>query len=161
MKGHAWEDIRPAVPTVETYIVPKQAFEALDDAAARDYTEFRSHILTNAVASGSSASSRDAADYAIVTFVMDRMQPDDKFELRISDVKEGPQGFTEDSQYVVHDNGWVTAVIVGKFSLTEDNAFWIKTVYAPKQEKGGFYELLNTEDVIGLYNSANPVSPDS
>ncbi|MCF8466703.1 MAG: hypothetical protein K9G33_04820 [Sneathiella sp.] len=157
LKGHDWAYIRAEAPLAETYIVPTAAIEALDEKTARNYTAFRSHILTNAVVAGDPKASKDMGDYTIVTFVMDHLIAGDKFELRLSDVKEGTEGFTEDSRYIVHDNGWVTGIVPGKFSLAGDKAFWVKAVYTPKKkEDGGFFSgLLNTGQLIGLFNTAN------
>jgi len=155
LKGFDWDYIRAAAPGAETYIIPTEALAALDEKTAKDYTDFRSHILTNAVSTGDNATSVQNEDYSIVTFVMDRLLVDDKFELRISDVEDGNEGYTEDSRYIVHDGGWVTAVIPGKFSLSDEKAFWIKAVYMPKTEKKGFLGFLTNEELIGLFSTAN------
>jgi hypothetical protein len=157
LKGHKWGYARPEIPAVETYVVPLATLEELDEKSARDYATFRSHILANAVVTGNPAASGEMADYSIVTFMMDRILEGDKFEVRISAVKDSPDGFHDDSRYILHDNGWVTGIVPGKFSLAGNKSFWVKAVYTPKQkEEGGFFSnLLTNEKLIGLYNTAN------
>lgn len=156
LKGHQWGYSRAEIPAIETYIVPLASIEELSEASTRDYTTFRSHILASAVVTGTPVSD-EIANYSIVTFVMDRILAGDKFEVRISAVKDGTDGFAEDSRYILHDNGWVTGIVPGRFSLAEDKSFWVKAVYTPKQkEDGGFFgNLLTNEKLIGLYNTAN------
>ncbi|WP_288902516.1 hypothetical protein [uncultured Sneathiella sp.] len=157
LKGHQWGYARAEVPVVETYIVPLNAMEELDEARARDYGTFRSHILSHAVSTGDPAVSGNMEDYSVVTFVMDRILEGDKFEVRISAVKDSTEGFADDSRYVLHDNGWVTGIVPGRFSLAPDKSFWVKAVFTPKEkEDGGFFsKLLTNEKLIGLYNTAN------
>ncbi|MEX1035355.1 MAG: hypothetical protein WDZ54_05325 [Sneathiella sp.] len=163
LQGHQWGYMRAESPLVETYIVPTAAIEEMSEEGVRDYMTFRSHILTNAVATGDPSASKDMAEYTIVTFFMDRILNGDKVQLRLSEVKDGPEGFADDSRYVVHGNGWVTGIVPGKFSLAPDKAFWVKAVFIPKKkEADGFFSgLLTNEKLIGLYNTANLTEPAS
>ncbi|MZR32081.1 hypothetical protein [Sneathiella litorea] len=157
LKGHQWGYSRAETPAVETYIVRTAAIEELDEASVRDYQTFRSHILSNAAPTGDPTASADIADYTVVTFVMDRILDGDKFEVRLSAVKDGTEGFPDASRYILHDNGWVTGIVPGRFSLAGEKSFWVKAVYTPKEEEdGGFFgKLLTNERLIGLYNTAN------
>lgn len=157
LKGHQWGYARAETPKVETYIIPLAALEELDEASVRDYTTLRRHVLSNAVLTGDPSTRGDTAEYTIVTFLMDRILEGDKFEIRTSAVKGGTDGFSGDSRYVLHDNGWVTGIVPGRFSLAADKSFWVKAVYTPKEEEeGGFFsKLLTNEKLIGLYNTAN------
>ncbi|MEH6547596.1 MAG: hypothetical protein V7701_14255 [Sneathiella sp.] len=146
LKGHAWEYAPSILPVTETYVVAAADFDALDAEKAKIYSDFRSHVLTNAIDVGNLGNAPKRGDFVIVTFMMDKIQADDSFELAISDVKEGPDGFADDSQYILHDNGWVTGVVPGTFSLTANEAFWIKAVYTTAG---------SSKRVIGLFNTAN------
>ncbi|WP_339717565.1 hypothetical protein, partial [uncultured Sneathiella sp.] len=140
LKGHQWGYMRAESPLVETYIVPTSAIEEMSKEGVRNYTAFRRHILLNAMSAGSPDAPGDMAEYTIVTFFMDHLLHGDKVELRISEVKDGPEGFHDDSRYIVHDNGWVTGIVPGKFSLAADKAFWVKAVFIPqKKENEGFF----------------------
>ena len=142
LKGHQWGYMRAESPLVETYIVPTSAIEEMSKEGVRNYTAFRRHILLNAMSAGSPDAPGDMAEYTIVTFFMDHH---------------------DDSRYIVHDNGWVTGIVPGKFSLAADKAFWVKAVFIPqKKENEGFFSgLLTSEKVIGLYNTANLSGPPS
>lgn len=165
LKGHSWDYIRSVAPGVDTYVVPTETLEALDLEKAKDYATFRGHVLENAVKTGGEADV-GKKNYTIVTFILDKILEGDKVEVSISDVKEGNEGYTEQTRYVVHDNGWVSAAIPGNFSLGTEEAFWIKAVYTPKKkEEGGLLGFLDTGTLIGLFNTANltvsSVSPDT
>ena len=156
LMGHQWGYMRAEFPVAESYIVPIAAIEQMTEAEVRDYPTFRSHILTHAVTAGDPNAPQDMAEYSIVTFFMDRLLDGDKVQLRISEVKDGPEGYSDDSRYIVHGNGWVTGIVPGKFSLAPDKAFWVKAVFIPKKKEDGFFSgLLTSEKVIGLYNTAN------
>jgi hypothetical protein len=152
LKGHGWEYIPSALPVTETYIVEAATFDGLDVNAARNYTDFRAYVLTNAIDVNGQGNSGKQGNFVIVTFLMNKLQTDDSFELRISDVENGPDGFSDDSRYIQHDNGWVTGVIPGNFSLSAKNSFWIKAVYGPAD---------GNKRVIGLFNTANLNAPAS
>jgi hypothetical protein len=154
LKGHSWDYIRSAAPGVDTYVVPTETLEALDLDQARDYATFRGHVLENAVKTGDGAAV-GKKNYTIVTFILDKILEEDKVEVSISDVKEGNEGFKDDTRYVLHDNGWVTAAIPGNFSLGTDEAFWIKSVYIPKKKDESLLGFLDTGILIGLFNTAN------
>ncbi len=162
LMGHKWGYARAAVPGTETYLISVATLKSLDDATTRDYMAFRKHILSNSIQPGTSAEYAPSADYAIVTFVMDRLQEGDAFELRISDVKRGlkvlrdpVEGFSEDSRYIVHDTGWVTGVVAGNFSLGAGKAFFIKAVYIPNEDEDSIITFANREQLIGMFNTAN------
>ncbi|MCR9213083.1 MAG: hypothetical protein NXI13_05155 [Proteobacteria bacterium] len=162
LRGHDWGYIRSISPGLETYIIPAEALKTLNEKTARDYIAFRKAILSNSINPGSSSEYAPSADYAIVTFVLDRLQEGDKFELRISDVKKGlkvlrdpVEGFSEDSRYIVHDNGWVTGVVAGNFSLGAGKAFFIKAIYTPKEDEGAVITFAKGEQLIGMFNTAN------
>ncbi|MAZ02169.1 MAG: hypothetical protein CMN56_03435 [Sneathiella sp.] len=163
LQGHQWGYMRAENPLVETYIVPTAAIEKMGEDGVRDYTTLRTQVLLNAVAAGAPGASEDMSDLTIVTFFMDHLLHGDKVELRISDVKDGPEGYHDDSRYILHDNGWVTGIVPGQFSLAAENAFWVKAVFIPKKrENDGFFGgLLSSEQVIGLYNTANLTTPAS
>jgi hypothetical protein len=161
LKGYDWAYIRSAFPSVETYIVEAETLKPLDKETALDYASFRAHILSNAVSTGGNADTLVENNYSIVTFVADRLLEGDKFETRISDVKDGTDGYTEDSRYIVHDNGWVTSIVTGRFSLRPNTSFWIKAVYTPKPENEGLLGLINNETLIGLFNTADLADPFS
>ena len=117
LKGHKWAYMRAEFPVAETFIVPTAAIEELGEDGVSDYTTFRTHVMLSALQAGDPNASQDMSDYTIVTFFLDRLLHGDKVELRLSDVKDGPEGFADDSRYIVHGNGWVTGIVPGKFSL--------------------------------------------
>jgi len=85
-------------------------------------------------------------DYAIVVFLLDRVSPSAKFEVKLSDKKSSPDGFSGASRYL-NDADWRMGVVAGKFALDTVKLF-VKAVVTPGSEQG---VLSRQPEVTGLY----------
>ncbi len=85
-------------------------------------------------------------DYAIVVFLLDRISPSAKFEVKLSDKRSSPEGFAGASRYL-NDGDWRMGVVAGKFALDTVKLF-VKAVVTPGAEQG---VLSRQPEVIGLY----------
>ncbi len=85
-------------------------------------------------------------DYAIVVFLLDRVSPSAKFEVKLSDKPSSPDGFAGASRYL-NDGDWRLGVVAGKFAL-ETVKLFVKAVVTPGTEQGA---LSRQPEVTGLY----------
>jgi hypothetical protein len=85
-------------------------------------------------------------DYAIVVFLLDRVSPSAKFEVKLSDKRTSPDGFAGASRYL-NDGDWRMGVVAGKFALDTVKLF-VKAVVTPGTEQG---VLSRQPEVTGLY----------
>ncbi len=152
LKSGHWRQIAPSDPRTELYIVP---LAILDDFTGNnsDYFAFHSFVQKNAISlEGSNPQDKKESDYAIFVFLKDLLLPDDQFFVKISDVRDGTDGYGDLTSYQLFDDGWVAAMIKGRFTLSDDLGFWIKAVYVPKNANAR---------IIGLYSADLQQMPSS
>lgn len=88
-------------------------------------------------------------DYAIVVFLLEQISPSAKFEVKLSDKRSSPDGFSGASRYL-NDGDWRMGIVSGKFALDTVNLF-VKAVITPGTEQG---VLSRQPEVVGLYDLA-------
>lgn len=86
-------------------------------------------------------------DYAIVVFLLDRISPSARFEVKLSDKPSSPEGFAGASRYL-NDGDWRMGVVAGKFAL-DTVKLYVKAVITPGTEQG---VLARQPEVVGLYD---------
>lgn len=139
-----WSRVAPVDPRTEFYILPMQAASRIVERTPNFIDLYRAVKASAIPMSGSKAVEVAENEYSIIVFLMDEVLPGDRFAVKISDFKEGHQGFGEISQYLDFKDGWSAAIVNGRFRLTAETAFWVKAAYT---KKGGLTRI------IGLYNT--------
>ena len=88
-------------------------------------------------------------EYVIFVFLLDRISPSAKLEVKISDDPESMYGYKESTKHI-DMNGWRVALLAGRFILFdngEDPDLFVKAVFTPGKEAG----FIRTPKLVGLY----------
>jgi hypothetical protein len=88
-------------------------------------------------------------EYVIFVFLLDRISPSSKLEVKISDEKNGIRGYTKSTRYIDF-NGWRVALLSGQFILFYNrgtNPLYVKAVFSPGREVGA----IRIPQLVGLY----------
>ena len=136
------------------YVVPGAALEA-GLAEAKGYGDRYGAVRKSAIDMRSLASVSAPAERAIVVFFEDRLPAGDRVSVGISDSEKGLGSFTDSTRYIAFKDGWVVAVIPGRFAIGPQQAFWVKAVHEPAAGKGG------KPDLVGLFSTDPTLAPTS
>jgi hypothetical protein len=141
------------------YVVPAKALKA-GLPKAKDYGDLYRLIRTSATPlrlPATTAPAPGAAERVIVVLFEDRLPNGDKVQVGISDVREGAASYTGATQYLVFKDGWVVAMIPGRFALGAQEAFWVKAVHTPAAGADGGAK----PGLVGLFSTDPAAVPAS
>ena len=104
-----------------------------------------------------SAETDDSEEYAAFVFLLDRISPSAKLEVKVSADKTSVYGYKKATRYLDF-NGWRVGILTGQFSLSgrgQSEPLYIKAVFMPGKEVGkirptkliGRYAIHNTESI--------------
>jgi len=138
-------------PEPMMFVVPAEALPQGTHAFPDTYMELLRYVGKRAVDSTKPASPpREKADYLIFVFLLDRIAPSSKFEVKVSDTSSGTQGYKAASRYIDF-NGWRVALLPGRFVLFDDlekERLYVKAVFTPGTEVSA---LKRAPRLVGLY----------
>ena len=80
--------------------------------------------------------SPEKSEYTIFVFLLDRISPSSKLEVKISNEKTGIRGYKESTMYIDF-NGWRVALLSGRFTLFDPegtNPLYVKAILTPGQQ---------------------------
>ncbi len=151
MERASWSPAFSAFPKVVMHVLPSTSIKDIVTAAGDSYRNFYSAVQKAAVRlNDPKAVPKEPRDYVIVVTLKDRIAPDAKFDVQISNSKQGAKGYKEATRYRRYDDGWVVALVSGRFALTSDTAFWTKAVFTPGTDVP---KAKRSERVIGLFST--------
>jgi hypothetical protein len=138
-------------PEPMMFVVPGGALPQGIDAFPNTYLKLLRFVGERAVDSTRPASvPREKADYVIFVFLLDRIAPSSKFEVKVSDTSSGTQGYKAATRYIDF-NGWRVALLPGRFILFDDQEaepLYVKAVFTPGTEVSS---LKRAPRLVGLY----------
>ncbi len=141
------------------YVVPGAAMEA-GLPKVHSYGDLYRLVRTSATPLRLPATAAPApgpSDRVIVVLFEDRLPTGDRVQVGVSDLGEGVESYTDATQYVAFNDGWVVAMIPGRFALGAREAFWVKAVHTPAAGAEGRVEPA----LVGLFSTDPAVSPSS
>jgi len=139
-------------PEVEMFIVPSAALLGASQGVFESFTELHRIAKDTAVPLNDASVEQKKQSYTAVVFVKDRIAPDSKLEVRISSDKSmGSAGYKDDTRYRRYDDGWIIAMVSGKFDLNSAKPFWVKVVFTPGSDG---HDHSHSERIIGLFSTA-------
>ena len=146
-----WRPLYAAFPRASAFIVPASAFAKRPKGADQSYISDYLFAARNAVPRGASGAAAEGA-YVVMVFAKDRIAPDARFQVLITDQQTGTGGFGDATLYANYDDGWRVAVVPGKFqvSASQPEPFWIKAVFTPGKDAA---EAMRGARVVGLYST--------
>ncbi len=141
------------------YVVPAAALQA-GLSKAKTYGDFYRTVRASATPlqlPPTTAPAPGAADRVIVVLFEDRLPNGDKLQVGIGDVRDGLKSYTGATRYVAFREGWVVAMIPGKFALGAREAFWVKAIHTPAAGADGKAEPA----LVGLFSTDPAAVPAS
>ncbi len=147
-------------PEMEMFIVPSSALLNASQTVFESFVELHQLAKDTAVSLNDANVEQKKQSYTAVVFIKDRIAPDSKLEVRISSDKSmGSAGYKDDTRYRRYDDGWVIAMVSGKFDLNSAKPFWVKVVFTPGSDG---HDHSQRERLIGLFSTAiKTPEPDS
>ncbi len=152
----AWAPLFSQFPRAEMLVVPAVAVKDGIEAASNSYRDLFLLVQKHALPmKDPGAVPRGVRDHVIFVFLKDRIAPDAKFEVLISKGRAWTTGYKWATRYRVYDDGWMVAMLPGRFDPSSASAFWVKAVYTPGSQAP---ENQRGKRVIGLFSTA-PIAP--
>ena len=146
--------IEPARPRVALFFVPANKVPR-DITKARPYTTVLEFAIKNAVdVQGTKKTDRTVKDYYVFAFFMERLAPDAKTGLLISDRPDGLSGHCEGITRFQQD-GWHGAFIPATFAVDNTPERFFKALFQP-----GSYtpEKQRQPKLVGVFTTASTVT---
>jgi hypothetical protein len=139
-----WQQVAPGYARTELLIVTAEDMNGFA-ADKSDFKTLFSYVQEHAVALNvPGAPVSEETNYFIFVFLMDQFLPGSAFEVKISDVRNGADGFQDMTSYRLFEDSWAVARVASRFSLTPENGFWVKALYNSEGEEAR---------VVGLYRT--------
>ena len=94
--------------------------------------------------------SLEKEEYVIFVFLLDRISPSSKLEIKVSDEKNGIRGYTKSTKYIDF-NGWRVALLYGRFIMFDNRGtqpLYVKAVFIPGREVAA---LSRSPKLVGLF----------
>lgn len=146
--------VEPARPRVALFFVPANKVPR-DIAKAHPYTTVLEFVIKNAVdVQGTKKTDRTVKDYYVFAFFMERLAPDAKVGLLISDRPDGLSGHWKGITRFQQD-GWHGAFIPATFAVDNSPERFFKVLFEP-----GSYtpEKQRQPKVVGVFTTASTVT---
>jgi hypothetical protein len=138
-------------PEPMMFVVPTRALPQGTNALPSAYLELLRYVGERAVDSTRPVSvAREKADYVIFVFLLDRVAPSSRFEVKVSDTSSGTRGYKAATRYLDF-NGWRVGLLPGRFVLFDDpeaERLYVKAVFTPGTEVP---PLKRAPKLVGLY----------
>jgi len=161
------EPLYSSKPEPVMFIVPAASLPKSANLFPDSYMELFKFVGRKAVLpSSKEAISEENVKYAVFVFLLDRVSPSAKLEVKVSADKTSIYGYNQATS-CLDFNGWRVGILTGRFSLSDQGQaepLYIKAVFMPGKEVGkirsprliGRYAIHKTEPVEMRYMTTSP-----
>jgi hypothetical protein len=138
---------------VVCFVLPANEFKRLDKPSLPvSFYAMYKYAAASAVTRQQALTYKDAKEWALIVFLLERVPESAEMELKLSSRKEKlAKGYEDFSRYMNY-NGWRVGVL-GKFHLLQPDSnapLYAKVLYSPGNESGSFFSSFSKE-MLGLY----------
>jgi len=155
------EPLYSTKPEPVMFIVPEASLPKSANLFPDSYMELLKFAGKKAVAPSSkdilSQKTEDNMEYAVFVFLLDRISPSAKLQVKVSTNRTSIHGYNKATRYLDF-NGWRVGILTGQFSLSglgQEEPLYIKPIFVPGKEVGkmrpprliGRYAIHKTESM--------------
>ena len=138
------EPLYSTKPEPAMFIVPATSLPESANLFPDSYMELFKFAGKKAISPSSkeviSEETEENVEYAVFVFLMDRISPSAKLQVKVSTDKTSVYGYKQATRYLDF-NGWRVGILTGQFSLSgqgQAEPLYIKAVFVPGKEVGKF-----------------------
>jgi bifunctional DNA-binding transcriptional regulator/antitoxin component of YhaV-PrlF toxin-antitoxin module len=145
------EPLYSTKPEPTMFIVPAASLPESANLFPDSYTELFKLVGKKAISPSSkeviSEETEKNVEYAVFVFLLDRISPSAKLQVKVSADKTSVSGYKQATRYLDF-NGWRVGILTGQFSLSgQAEPLYIKAVFVPGKEVG----KIRPSRLIGRY----------
>lgn len=145
------EPLYSTKPEPAMFIVPAASLPESANLFPDSYMELFKFAGKKAISPSSkeviSEETEKNVEYAVFVFLMDRISPSAKLQVKVSADKTSVHGYKQATRYLDF-NGWRVGILTGQFSLSgQAEPLYIKAVFVPGKEVG----KIRPSRLIGRY----------
>jgi len=145
------EPLYSTEPEPVMFIIPAASLSESANPFPDSYMELFKFVGKKAVHPSSkeviSEETEENPEYAVFVFLMDRISPSAKLEVKVSADKTSVYGYKKATRYLDF-NGWRVGILTGQFSFSsQTEPLFIKAVFVPGKEVG----KIRPAKLIGRY----------
>lgn len=147
------EPLYSTKPEPAMFIVPAASLPESANLFPDSYMELFKLVGKKAVLPSSKEvipeENEENVEYAVFVFLLDRISPSAKLQVKVSADKNSVYGYKQGTRYLDF-NGWRVGILTGQFSLSgqgQEEPFYIKAVFVPGKEVG----KIRPSRMIGRY----------
>ena len=120
-------------PEARVFVVPAERLEGVSGGVPRTHAGLFEFAAANAVTGDVSGQvPAGDRDFVVFAFLLDRISPSAEITVKVSESRDGTDGYASASRYIDFD-GWRVGILPGTFDLRRTKLF-VKVLFRPGEE---------------------------